>query len=82
MSTAVVQPAFTADDQDAIVEAAFACRFCLGPPARVAVELDEQGALALCTCSECGELTDVWLSLAQFTLIGRWSYAAGRLRLR
>jgi hypothetical protein len=69
MSTTCLHAAFSADDQAVLVQAAFACRFCLGAPDRIAIERDDEGGLALSTCGTCGELSDVWLSVEQCELV-------------
>jgi hypothetical protein len=57
---------FAADDDDALVNASFACPCCLRRPTEVALSIDEPwGSAALCRCQDCGHGWAVTLNSGQ-----------------
>jgi hypothetical protein len=57
---------FLGDDPDELIEASFACVYCLGEPSSVVVNLEEPGgSAALCRCDDCDADWMVALNLDQ-----------------
>jgi hypothetical protein len=57
---------FAADDPDPLVNASFACPYCLHDPSEIALNLDEPfGSAALCRCQACRRGWAVTLNFGQ-----------------
>lgn len=56
---------FEAGDAPTLVEASFACAYCLGRPSHVVVGVSEADGHASCYCSSCHAYTDVGLNSDQ-----------------
>jgi hypothetical protein len=53
---------FLPDDPDALVQASFACPYCLCQPSEATIEEARDGAAVHCTCEPCDHDFDVALT--------------------